>query len=315
MEENMNQAVEETAQSVDTSVEQPSVESPSVNTQPVVQAPVDEWKPNYKVKSYDNEYEIPEDFRSYINKDNEAKFREVFQKAYGLDGMKSRYHKTKEQYENLRKEYEPITKNLDELSYYLNNEDYDSFFSKIKIDDKNLMKWMYKKLSMSELPKDQQELYSKNSEYTKRLWETEQRLKEYEEQLSGFKSQQEQQVVVQRVQELDSILNRPEVASVAKSFDERLGQAGSFKNEVIARAALVAQSKGVDLTAEQAVQEVLKIVGLGQQTQAQANTGVKVIPAQKPTLPNVSGGATSPVSQQVKSIDDLRALRKQAMSQ
>jgi vacuolar-type H+-ATPase subunit I/STV1 len=306
--------VEQTVESTESAPQVEAQPQPQVEAAPQQAPVVDEWKPNYKVKSYDKEYEIPEDFRSYINKDNEPKFREVFEKYYGLDGMKEKYHKTRENYEKVNKEYGTISKSLDELSYYLNNNDYDSFFNKIKIPEKALQEWMYKKLSLSELPKDQQELYSKNSEYTKRLWETEQKLKEYEEKLHGFESMTTQQVVSQRAQELDMTLSKPEISAVAKAFDERLGQDGAFKQEVISRAAFMAQSKGVDLTVEQAVAEVLKLVGAV--PQAQPQQGVKVIPAQpKPTLPNVSGGATSPVTQKVTTIEDLKALRKQAWSQ
>jgi hypothetical protein len=100
---------------------------------------------------------------------------------------------------------------------------------------------------------------------------------------------------------------------VADRFDTRQNQAGAFKNEVIQRAQFLFQTKGTDLSAEQAVAEFMKLIVADAPASNPNNT---VIPAKagakNPTLPNLAGQTTSPAAQKVKSLADLQALKKQA---
>jgi septal ring-binding cell division protein DamX len=86
--ETENQSAPETVVQTSTETASPSQSSdiPSTGSMQsaseAVEAPeTPAYTPNYKIKAYDSEYEIPENFRGYINKDNEKNFREVFEKA------------------------------------------------------------------------------------------------------------------------------------------------------------------------------------------------------------------------------------------
>lgn len=278
------------------------------------------YSPNYKVKAYDAEYDIPENFRGYINKDNEKDFREVFEKAFAIDVMKTKLEKTRSENEQLsqyRTNYETINKNLAQVSKYAQNKDYDSFFKSLKIPEQDLQQWMYNKLRQADLPPEAQSAIQKNQEYLQKQYELESQNEAFRQELEGVKEQQSQFAIAKRTQELDSVLNRPEISTVMKNFDAKLGQDGAFRNEVIRFAAFEAQNSGKDLSAEEAVSEVYKRLAWNQASGSDAN-GDKVLPPQagqkKPTLPNMQGKATSPVTQKVKTLADLHALRKQSIS-
>jgi hypothetical protein len=277
------------------------------------------YAPNYKVKAYDSEYEIPENYRQFINEKNEKEFRQLFSKAYGLEVMQGKNVKLREENESYKKEitekYLPISRGLDVANKYLENKDYDSFFDLLKIDEKDLQSWMLRKLQMKDLPVEQQELYTKNSTTQKQLYELERQSEQYRQELESLKAQSTQAVVQQRTNELDTVLSRPDVKSVADRFDARLNQAGAFRNEVIQRAQFIFQTKGDDLSAEQAVEEFMKIIMLDKPSSNPNNVVIQPKAVQKaPMLPNVAGQTNSPAAQKITSMADLQKLKKQAIA-
>lgn len=286
------------------------VETPAQETAAAAPA-ADAWTPNYKVKAYDNEYEIPENFRSYINQENEKHFKEVFERSFAFDTIKQKYKDAHSKYQEVNGKYDTISKNLDKLSKYVQNGDFDNFFSSIKIPETEIQKWIYNKLQIQSLPQDQQQLYTKNSEYQKQLLSMQEQYEEMQSKLGEFESYKQEQAIQQRQAELDSVINNGEFKSLAESYDARVGQPGAFKNEVILRAAAVANATGKDLSVQEAVQEFAKLVAWNQQNGGQA-AGVAQKGSSRPTLPSVSGKASSPVAPQVKSIEDLKKLAKAA---
>jgi predicted nucleic acid-binding Zn-ribbon protein len=269
------------------------------------------WTPNYKVKAYDNEYEIPENFRSYINQENEKNFKEVFERSFAFDTIKQKYKDAHSKYQEVNGKYDTISKNLDKLSKYVQSGDFDSFFGSINIPEGDIQKWIYNKLQIQSLPQDQQQLYNKNSEYQKQLSSMQEQYEEMQSKLGEFESYKQEQAIQQRHSELDSAINNSEYKSLAESYDARVGQPGAFKNEVILRAAAVANATGKDLSVQEAVQEFAKLVAWNNQNGVQAG-GVAQKGNSRPTIPSVSGKASSPVAPQVKSIEDLKKLAKAA---
>ena len=269
------------------------------------------WTPNYKVKAYDNEYEIPENFRPYINQENEKNFKEVFERSFAFDTIKQKYKDAHSKYQEVNGKYDTISKNLDKLSKYVQSGDFDSFFGSINIPEADIQKWIYNKLQIQSLPQDQQQLYNKNSEYQKQLLTMQEQYEEMQSKLGEFESYKQEQAIQQRHSELDSAINNSEYKSLAESYDARVGQPGAFKNEVILRAAAVANATGKDLSVQEAVQEFAKLVAWNNQNGVQAG-GVAQKGNSRPTIPSVSGKASSPVAPQVKSIEDLKKLAKAA---
>jgi hypothetical protein len=275
------------------------------------------YTPNYTVKAYDSEYKIPEAYHSFINEKNEKEFKQIFSKAYATDVLIGKNNKLRESNDALekkiREDYLPISKGLDVANKYIANRDFDSFFELLNIPEAHLQDWMLKKLQMKDLPPEQQELYTKSSTTQKQLYQLEQVTEQYRQELESMKQASTAAQVEQRTNELEKILSRSDVKAVADRFDTRLNQAGAFKNEVIQRAQFLFQTKGTDLSAEQAVAEFMKLVATDTPSGNPNNT---VIPAKagnkNPTLPNLAGQTTSPAAQKVKSLADLQALKKQA---
>lgn len=290
-------------------VASPAVEQSSESAASGAEAPA--WTPNYKVKAYDNEYEIPENFRSYINQENEKNFKEVFERSFAFDTIKQKYKDAHTKYQDVNGKYETVSKNLDRLSKFVQNGDFDSFFSSIKIPEQAIQSWIYNKLQLQDLPQEQRQLYTKNSEYQRELLSMQEQYEEMQSKLQEFESYQQQQQIQQRYNELDSVVNSPEYSQLAQSYDARVGQPGAFKNEVILRAAAVANATGKDLSPAEAVQEFAKLVAWNNQNGAPA-AGSNPKAAGRPTIPSVSGKASSPVAPQVKSIEDLKKLAKAA---
>lgn len=290
--------------------EAPASAAPEASA-PAAAASAQAWTPSYKVKAYDNEYEIPENFRSYINQENEKNFKEVFERSFAFDTIKQKYKDAQTKYQDVNGKYETVSKNLDKLSKYVQNGDFDSFFNTIQIPEAEIQKWIYNKLTLQDLPKEQQQLYTKNSEYQRQLLSMQEQYEEMQAKVNEFESFKTQQAVQQRVSELDSVIGSPEYKSLAESYDARVGQPGAFKNEVILRAAAVANTTGKDLSVQEAVQELAKLVAWNSQNGGQAS-GVAQKGQGRPTIPSVSGKASSPVAPQVKSIEDLKKLAKAA---
>lgn len=277
------------------------------------------YSPNYKVKAYDAEYEIPKEFQGFINEKNEKEFKQIFSKAYGLDVMQKKNEKLREANGNFEKilneKYIPLSKGVDVANKYLQNKDYDSFFDLLKVDEKDLQNWMLNKLRLKDLPPEQQELYTKNSATQKQLYTLEQLADQYKQELEGIKAQGTQAAVVQRETELAQILDRPDVKAIVEKFDARQNQVGAFKSEVIQRAQFAFQTKKQDLSAEEAVKEVLKLVG----DIAPANPNNTVVApktgAKNPTIPTLAGQTSSPAARKITSLDDLKAIRKQVIAE
>lgn len=278
--------------------------APSVLTsEGTVAAPA--WTPNFKVKSYDKEYEIDEMFRPLIKDgESEKKVRAIFEKAYGLDGMKPLYAKTKEEVERLRPvatEHTALQTQLNRLSEMYNTGDHENFFKAIGVKDQDLFNYVHKRLEYMDLTPDKRAEYDRSVASRGEKYELAHQYQGLEQQLHEMQTQI-------RGQELRSTLTQPEVKSVAEKFDAALGQ-GAFVQEVINQGLFVHRTTGKDISAEEAVQLVLKKTKpfLGA-TSAPAQA-THVVQQQKPAvLPNIAGSSNSPVKQKPRTTDDLRRL-------
>jgi len=304
----VTQSVETSSPAVETPAPEASSAPEAVQAAPAAEAP---WTPNYKLKAYEKEYEIPEEFRGYITKENEKKFKDVFERHFAFDTIKQKYKDAHSKYQEVDTKYSTMSKNLDRLSKYVQNGDFDSFFNTIQIPEQAIQQWIYNKLAVQDLPKDQQQLYTKNSEYQRQLLSMQEQYEEMQSKLGEFEEYKTTQAIQQRHSELDSALASAEYKSLAESYDARVGQPGAFKQEVILRAAAVANATGKELSVGEAVQEMARLVAWNSQGQ-QASVAAKG--NSRPTIPSVSGKASSPVAPQVKSIEDLKKLAKAASS-
>jgi hypothetical protein len=238
--------------------------------------------------------------------ETEKKVKELYEKAYGLDLVKPRFHETREKYQTLESSVKAVMT--------AKEKDLDKFFKLVDLPEEKLLKYVWDKLQYQQLPDDQRQLIERERTAREQAEALEQKYQQAQEMLAH-------QTVQARTVELRSVLSRPEITTVAQAFDARVGQPGAFEAEVIKRGQLAYYTTGQDIPADQAVQEVLSI--LGHQAQAPQAQATPAQPPQQqapqarekpPVIPAVSGRTTSPAFKAPESIEDLKRLARQGHS-
>ena len=268
------------------------------------------WAPNFKVKSYDKEYEIDEMFRPLIkDQETEKKVRSVFEKAYGLDEMKPKYQKAREELEGIRptlKEYDTLKNSLSNLSEMYNKGDLENFFKTIGVPDQVLFSYVQKRLEYNDLTPEKRAEYDRMVASRNENYSLQSRYQGMEQQFQAMQTQI-------RGQEMRMELSQPGVHEVAQQYDSAVGP-GAFAQEVMNQGLFVWKTQGKDISAKEAIdlvmQRVKPLLGnvVSQQTTQQQAAPVVPKPA---VIPNISGTSTSPVKQKVRSLEDLKKLQKQ----
>lgn len=272
------------------------------------------YTPNFKFKAADKEHEFDEFIRGAVkNAEHEKKIRELYERSYGLDHVKGERDKFRNEFKGVNEQYGALNKGLDALSVMLRNKDYNGFFDSLKIPEQDVLQYALSRVKYMELPPEQRQQVDAQNEAQQRLTYLEQANQEL---IAGYQNQ----TVQQRTGELDTHLGRPEVSSIASAFDARIGRPGAFRDEVIRRGQYYASlPESQDIPVEQAVREIMALVGnvQPQATQAEAQEQVDGAQAQheqqtqnKPVIPNIKSRGTSPAKKVIRSIEDVRNLSK-----
>lgn len=264
------------------------------------------YTPNFKFKVYDEEKEIPESFRALM-KDSatEKEVRELFEKAYGLDGLKPVHQKAvKERDEFMGKFRETegnlnsTVENLKKIHAYSQN-DLDTFFQIYKIPQERLFQYVTEKLRETELPPEQVERLNAGRQAKLEA-------DYYKEQVERQTRQQQEYFKSQHQASMDAELARPDVAQFAKEFDGRAGSPGSFLKHVNDYGSSVFNNEGRYVSASEAVGKTLQYFqAILKQNGSPAADGQGEAPP--PPIPNVgSGRSVSPTKPKFKSLEQLR---------
>lgn len=292
---------------------EPPAEGDGAGEGELEQAAAPSYEPNYKFKVLEEEKEFDEFLRGAIkDEETEKQVRELYEKAYGLEHVKAERQKIRDEYKQLKEESDALNGALGQLSEYVNKDDLHTFFQELGIPEQKVLQYAIERAQYSDLSPEQRQQW--DQQYNER-----QRAYMLERQNQELLAAQQQSAVNQRVGELESYLQSPEISSVVQSFDSRVGKPGSFMAEVIKRGQYYASlPEPQDISVQQAVNEVLNLVGgISQQQAAAAEIPVEqkvIVPEDKPTIPNIKGSGTSPTKKLPNSIDDLRKLQKQAMA-
>ncbi len=298
----------------------PEVSSPEVplgqegvNPDPVAAKPV--YQPNLKFKTFEKELEFEPWLKDSIkDAETEKKARALHEKAYGLDYVKQNREQLKTEVSELKTWKTETEKNLNQavgFAHTDNIDDMDQFFKSFRIPLDKVLKYAVR---LAERTPDQQEFIDKRFSVQQNQQTAEQRLEE------ASRREQEADLKIKTF-ELNQHLSKPEVASVAEAFDARVSQPGAFYAEVVRRGQLYA-AQGQDISVEQAVTEVMRLIGpmsspamtggVDQGLAPQSATSPKVVTqSQKPTIPNISGRGASVVKRKPKSFEDLRKMGEQ----
>jgi hypothetical protein len=276
-------------------------ETPTTQTPPSPEQ--QPFTPNYKIKVLGKEHEIEEWARPLVTKDTEAKFRELYEKAYGLEPIKEKGLKAEESYKRVAAEKEELVKGLQELGYLKEN-DFGAFIQTAKIPPQKVFQWVLEQVKLQQASPEERQEWESAQDARRRAYSSEKQLSEVQHahlnQVRQFKEMQ-----------VDANLSRQEIKSAAESYDERRGKSGAFKDLVYMVGKSHFDQTGQDIPVEQAVKEAMDLVGLSAQQTPVPQQAQVVAPVVKPTLPNVgSGKGTSPIESSPRSIEDIKQLYK-----
>jgi hypothetical protein len=289
----------------------PPESSPQALTAPA--APLTAYSPNFKYKylSGDGSSRVEKEFEEWLrplvkDADTEKKLRELHERAYGLDFVKSDRQKQKERADTVEAQHTQVMQQLQKVGQLKEAGDYDSAFEMLGFTQDEILKYAVKVAQMRQNPA-QMETYQQQRQFAQKSMTLEQ-------ENAQLRAQQEQFAVQMRTQELDGALSRPDISVIAQSFDDRVGTPGAFRAEVIKRGLMHHSLNGKDISVDEAVGEVLSLVGPppAQAQQAAVSAQTLAAPAQKPVIPNIAGKGTSPTKQIPKSVEDLRRMAAEA---
>ena len=272
----------------------------------------DAWTPSYEFTVKDKKLQMDDLFKPLIkSKDVEAKLKDLYEKAYGLDEVKTSRETFKERATTAETKYQQTEQNLKMLGDVVKKQDFNTFFEVLNIPKQQILNYAIQELKFLELPAEQQAAIETQRQQEQQY--------QYAQQQNQTLQQQMQSMVVQQAQqELNFETSKPEIQNIAQSFDARVGRQGAFMSEVIKRGQYYEAVHKTSPPAQQLVQEVLQFVGMtAQDPQGQANS--QAIPSQgvvqnsqKPVIPAFNGSVSkSPVRKAPTSIQDLREMRKQ----
>lgn len=293
------------------------------------------YEPNFKFRFKDAEHDVQREaeFPKWAQEackdpETEKEIRSIFEKAYGLDFMKPRFQKAREENGVLRSEVNQYRTGIQELSRMYQEGNLEGVFERLKISEDKVLQYALDRAKYYELPPEQRQIIDarKNADRNAQL---------AQQQASSMESNYNNLLLRQRQMELDIAMSKPEFSEISKAFDARTGRPGSFLDAVAAHGEAVwYRSEGkIDLTPEQAISQVIALYGLqasapgpavtpatpaatpapGQPAAAQATPSAPPAAQAPKVIPHVSGRA-SPAATSGKgpqSIQDIHRIRKE----
>lgn len=275
----------------------------------------DAYIPNFKFKVKDKELEFDDYIRPIVkNKELEAKVREMYEKAHGIDEVKAARESFKNQTEEWKNKYNQVEQSLQTLGTFVKKGDFRTFFQALNIPKEQIIKYAIDELKYQELPPEQRQAID-----TQR--EQENTYAQVMQQNQAMQQQMQQLILQQTTYEINRELTSPGVAEAVQAYDARVGKPGSFLAEVIRRGQYYEATQNKSLPASELVKEILTLIGVQAQSPQGSQATSQAIPGQvsaaqvqaaKPTLPTFASGAgaKSPTRKVPNSLEDLRAMRQ-----
>lgn len=244
-----------------------------------------------------------------VDKETEEHYRGIMAKVHGIEAVQESRDKYKNQYEEIQPEFTRITSDLGKLAHYRDTGNMKAFQETLGLKDEAILQRAQEILNYNEMDPAQRQAFDQQQNMGVQQYDLAQ-------QNQNLQNAYHQQQVEFKNNEINLTLMNPQVNELAQSFDQRMGREGAFKEEIWNRGRYHAMVNKVEITTQQAVDEVLQMVGAGDlnapqaPTQTPAPQGFAQPAAAPPTIPKVSGSGQSPARPVVKSIADLRARRQ-----
>jgi hypothetical protein len=261
------------------------------------------YKPNAKYKVLDEEHEFDPKLKKLLTKETEPIIRELYEKAHGIESIKSSRTQAIQERDQVQGNYNNLIQEVGRVMNYRKAGDLQSFFESLQISDDEVAKYILEKVRVSQLPPDQQAVYTEREALRRRL-------NGVEQNLHTMQTQGTSTAVQERLTALDTILGGEMMKRTVSEFDARNGN-GSFRTAVIQYAA--GQGPNKDLSADEAISGFLKTFGInvpkGQPKPNVSATKRVVARPKVKALPNYGGGQASVTGQKKpRNVEDLRKL-------
>lgn len=270
------------------------------------------FTPNFKYKAGGEDREIPEWLREAVkNPEHEKQIRELHEKVYGFDKLKGTSTKLEQQIQQVMPEYSSLKNTIAKVTQFRDAGDLDSFFNATGVPKQAVAQWMLKELQLQEMSAEQRAVYDSEQQLRRQNYTLQEQVANLNQ--SALQGQQQMQI-----SSLQTELAKPEVQSVSNSYNARMANPDAFWDFVCQQADFMERAGGKRVTAEQAVQASLRILGpqaaapgqaqFGQAPQNQAPGAASPTP---PVIPNIGSRNSSPTKKLATSIEDLRKMAKE----
>lgn len=275
------------------------------------------FQPNLKYRVLDQEKEFDKRLSPVVkDAETEKYLRELYEKADGLDVVKPKLHAERQAHQQTRQKLVQRDNFFQECLEYRNSGDLGALLERWQIPESAVAEYLLRKAKAQQDPEARAMYEGQEQARRENL-----RLVRENRNLT---SQHSDAIVQQRTIELHSVLNQPEVATVAEQVDRTAGKTGTFFQLVKQHALAVHAETGQDLTPDEAVKQVCERMGkfvstTPAGTTAQPSAGGAgssarpaqparaAAPAPRPaTLPKTTPASVSPAKKQIRSIEDLK---------
>jgi hypothetical protein len=292
----------------------PTTETATPASEPVKTegADITSYTPNYEFKVYDKVHQFPEWLRPTIkDKSHEDQLRDIFSRAYGLDGLKHKYEKTKEslsKYGEIEKKYSEQTNGLKNLMA-LRESDVGQFIQAVGLNDEIILQH-YNNVMRAKQDPEFAAQYNASLEARRKTLQATQEQESLKAQMEQLQQERNQIQLERHVSVFEQTYTKPEVQSFAATFDQRVGREGAFKDEAIDVGNYIYMKEQRYAPPQEVfgilMQKYGAFVGASQAAIQES------IPSQQAakisaTIPNVGSGAGVSVTKtRFKSIDDIK---------
>lgn len=252
--------------------------------------------------------------------ETEKKFRELYERAYGLDFVKADREHYQGELRNLKQQMEQHRPTLDAVERIVHFRDQGQMlpmFQLLGIEPQKVFQWAYQYAQMSPEARQAQDMANTNA------------MNAYDATSQATSAQQQafQQAAEFKGREYDMIMRYDtSVSAAASDFDQQHGPGAFF--EQVKRTGLYHWNVNKrDIPVSEAVDEVMKLIGRArgqsvsaadahspgqmQQNPAAAQVAQPQAPTPKPVIPSVKGSGATPVKKAVTSIADMRRLARE----
>lgn len=298
------------------------------------EAPV--FTPNTKFKANDKEMDIPQEYHSLMkDAESEKAVRELFEKAHGIDSVKTKLADTRverDKYLNENTTFKTqMGKARQTYAKAVQNENYhslDGLWKQLSISPEVVMRWAHAKAQLAELA----ETNPAQHQLMLRQIGMEQDAEAQAESMNSLLTQNQQHELNERQNQFDNMMATPQVKALEQEFEQKFGLPGAFQEEVLNAGKLAYANGGKILSVAEAVQAVTQRFGLGKAipqgqpaqgqpaaAQAQPNqpnpAAKKVVQRTTKVIPNTGGAShASPIkTNKPRSIADIEKLRDKAI--